>query len=61
MVKDKYHLDENDFEDFEDFEEFYGLEQEVEEEPSELDFDSSRKKSVEDSSSDREETEDIEG
>lgn len=60
MVKDKYHIDENDFEDFEDFEEFYGLEQEFGEELEELDFNNQEKKSIEENSLDREETEDIE-
>jgi len=61
MVKDKYYCDENDFEDFEDFEEFYGLEQKVEEEPSELDFSNTENKLVGDCSLDREGTEEIDG
>jgi hypothetical protein len=39
MVKDKYNQDENGFEDFEDFEKYYGFdEDDLDEEPKELNF-----------------------
>jgi hypothetical protein len=58
MVKDKYNKDENDFEDFGDFEEYYGLESDVDE-PEELDFNNTGKKSAEDCSLENKEVEEI--
>ena len=56
MVKDQYNQDENDFETFEDFQDFYGLEEYDGDEPAELDFYKVNKQPVEDSSLDRDET-----
>jgi len=56
MVKDGYNQDENDLEDFEDFKEFYGLKNDEEDEPCELDFNNPDKKLRSDSL-DGEETE----